>query len=64
MTDVSTTTYRNLVVTVADRIAQVTMNRPEKRNALSIEHMHELIECFDALGRNRDIAVVILRARP
>jgi enoyl-CoA hydratase/carnithine racemase len=61
MTDVMTQTYRNLVVTEADRIAVVTMNRPEKRNALSVEHMNELIDCFTAIGQNREISVVILR---
>lgn len=61
MTDVLTETYRNLVVTVTNRIAVVSMNRPEKRNALSLEHMNELIECFNAIGQNREIAVVILR---
>ncbi len=53
-------TYRHLLVAVADRIATVTMNRPEKRNALSIEHMTELTECFRTIGQNADIAVVVL----
>jgi enoyl-CoA hydratase/carnithine racemase len=61
VTDVITATYRNLVVTEANRIAVVSMNRPEKRNALSLEHMNELIDCFNAIGQNREIAVVILR---
>ena len=61
MTDVLTRTYRNLVVTEADRVSVVSMNRPEKRNALSLEHMNELIDCFQAIGENREIAVVILR---
>jgi enoyl-CoA hydratase/carnithine racemase len=37
------------------------MNRPERRNALSLEHMEELIACFTAIGRSREVAVVILR---
>jgi len=61
MTDVTAQTYRNLVVATTDGIATVTMNRPEKRNALSIEHMNELIDCFTAIGQNREISVVILR---
>jgi enoyl-CoA hydratase/carnithine racemase len=36
------------------------MNRPQKRNALSIEHMLELTECLKAIGADRDVAVVIL----
>jgi enoyl-CoA hydratase/carnithine racemase len=54
-------TYRNILLESADRIARVTMNRPEKRNALSVEHMTELIDCFQRIGDDRDVAVVILR---
>ncbi|HLZ10905.1 MAG TPA: enoyl-CoA hydratase [Chloroflexota bacterium] len=61
MTEVIARMYRNLLVTEHDRIAHVTMNRPEKRNALSVEHMNELIACFEAIGQNRHLAVVILR---
>jgi enoyl-CoA hydratase/carnithine racemase len=45
---------------VADRIATVTLNRPEKRNALSLALMRELIATLKALGARRDVAVVIL----
>ena len=44
------------------RIAYVTMNRPEKRNALSVEMMESLVEHFRAVGRDDDVAVAILRA--
>src|SRR5579859_5736346 len=54
-------TYRNILVESAEGVARVTMNRPEKRNALSVEHMNELIDCFGQIGNDRDIAVVILR---
>jgi enoyl-CoA hydratase/carnithine racemase len=57
----SSRSYRNILVSLTDRIATVTMNRPEKRNALSIEHMTELIDCFAEIGENREISVVILR---
>jgi enoyl-CoA hydratase/carnithine racemase len=43
-------------------IAFVTLNRPQRRNALSLDLMRELIERLDAIGGNRDIRVVILRA--
>lgn len=56
-----THTYRTLLVAVEESIAYVTMNRPERRNALSLEHMEELIACFKALGQSREVAVVILR---
>jgi enoyl-CoA hydratase/carnithine racemase len=54
-------TYANLLVEIDAPVATVTMNRPNKRNALSLAHMTELIDCFRELGRNREVAVVILR---
>jgi enoyl-CoA hydratase/carnithine racemase len=46
---------------VEEPVVCVTMNRPERRNALSLEHMEELIACFTAIGRCREVAVAILR---
>ena len=56
------TEYRTIVVETTDRIAYVTMNRPERRNALSLEHMNELIVALKSIGSDPDIAVVIVRA--
>lgn len=44
-----------------DGIAVLTMNRPEKRNALSLELMRELIEAFSAVGDDRAVPAAILR---
>ena len=38
--------YQHLSFEVADRLALITMNRPARRNALSLEHMEELIDAF------------------
>ena len=54
-------TYRNIIFEREGAIAVVTMDRPEKRNALSVEHMEELLDCFEAIERDRSISVVILR---
>ena len=43
-------------------IAIVTLNRPERRNALSLELMQDLIAALDEIGRNREIRAVILAA--
>src|SRR6266436_5549829 len=40
----------------------VTLNRPQRRNALSLELMLELLDCIDQLGRNREVRAVILAA--
>jgi enoyl-CoA hydratase/carnithine racemase len=54
-------TYRHILFEQDGSLAYVTMNRPEKRNALSIEHMQELTACFKAIGADRAIVVAILR---
>ncbi len=56
------TPYRFIQAETADDgIAVVTLNRPEKRNALSLDVMHELIAAFEAIGADRSSKVVILR---
>lgn len=52
--------YSSMIVQVAERIATVTMNRPEKLNAVD-ERMHEeLARIFIDLNSDPDIDVVIL----
>ncbi len=55
-------THRNILFGLDEKIATITMNRPERRNALSVEHMQELTDCLKAVGQDKDAAVVILRA--
>jgi enoyl-CoA hydratase/carnithine racemase len=55
------TAYQHIVFEQDDRLAYVTMNRPEKRNALSIAHMQELTACLRSIGTERTAAVVIIR---
>ena len=52
----------NLQIAHEGAIAIVTLNRPERRNALSLELMLELIAALDEIGRNREIRAVILAA--
>jgi enoyl-CoA hydratase/carnithine racemase len=52
---------QHLLVETAGGIAVVTLNRPEKRNALSLEVMRELIAALTEIGAERAIKVVILR---
>jgi enoyl-CoA hydratase/carnithine racemase len=53
-------TYEHIMVGADGPIARITMNRPDKRNALSLAHMQELTECFKALGETREVQVVVL----
>lgn len=54
--------YQYLLVEADAPVAVVTMNRPDRRNALSVALMEELIGCFRTLGQNREIRVIILAA--
>src|SRR5579871_3992351 len=54
--------YRYLLSTREGVIGVVTMNRPERRNALSLDLMLELIDCLSAIESNREIRAVILAA--
>jgi enoyl-CoA hydratase/carnithine racemase len=54
--------YDNLIYTTEGRTGVVTLNRPNRRNALSLELMLELIACLDEVGRNAELRAVILAA--
>jgi len=51
-----------VAVTHEGPVAVVTMNRPQRRNALSLELMQELIATLDGVGRSREIRAVVLAA--
>ncbi|MEO8371849.1 MAG: enoyl-CoA hydratase [Candidatus Solibacter sp.] len=52
----------NIDIAYEGATAVVTLNRPERRNALSLELMLELIAALDELGRNPEVRAVILAA--
>ena len=54
--------YQTILFEADGPLAFVTLNRPERRNALSLELMSELITCLKEIGSNRELRVVILRA--
>ena len=54
--------YEYLLVEADAPIAIVTMNRPDRRNALSLALMEELIDCFRALSEKQEIRAIILAA--
>ncbi len=45
--------YQNISFETEGQIAIVTLNRPQRRNALSLELMTELIGCLSEIGRDR-----------
>jgi enoyl-CoA hydratase/carnithine racemase len=54
--------YQNICLQNDGPSAIVTLNRPQRRNALSLDLMLELIDCLDAIGRDRNTRAVILAA--
>jgi enoyl-CoA hydratase/carnithine racemase len=52
----------HLTLELEGTIAVITLNRPQRRNALSLDLMQELIGCLDEVGRNREVRAVILAA--
>jgi enoyl-CoA hydratase/carnithine racemase len=55
-------TYKHIIFEADGPVARITMNRPEKRNALSLAHMQELTSCLKAIGEAREARVVVLGA--
>lgn len=54
--------YENLLFETDGQIAIVTLNRPQRRNALSLDLMTEMVACLDQIGRDSNVRVVVLRA--
>jgi enoyl-CoA hydratase/carnithine racemase len=54
--------YEHLCLATEGNIAVVTLNRPERRNALSLALMQELIHCLGGISSRRDVRTVILAA--
>jgi len=53
---------QNLLVEASPPVATVTLNRPARRNALSVELMGELAGCLDEISASREIRAVVLAA--
>lgn len=51
-----------VLVHVDAPVARLTLNRPEKRNALSLELMEELIATLRQLGADPDVRVIVVDA--
>jgi enoyl-CoA hydratase/carnithine racemase len=54
--------YESILEAREDAIAVVTLNRPKRRNALSLGLMLELIDWLDAIRRDASIRAVIVNA--
>ena len=54
--------YETLTITVADKVATVTLDRPDLRNAFNEQAIAELALAFDELGRNELVRAIVLAA--
>lgn len=53
------TDYQHVLVKTEDDTVRITMNRPQRRNALSAEHLTELRLAFTEAGRSRASGIVL-----
>jgi enoyl-CoA hydratase/carnithine racemase len=58
------THYSTLIVEIADGIATVTLNRPEKLNAFNNAMVHEFRSLWQSLRTDDAVRVIVLRAAP
>lgn len=56
-------TYETLVLTVADQIATIELNRPEAMNSITLQMCAELAEVFTETDNNPDVRVVVVTGR-
>lgn len=54
--------YQHVLEQREGNLAIVTLNRPQRRNALSLDLMLELIDCLEGIGRDKEIRAVVLAA--
>jgi enoyl-CoA hydratase/carnithine racemase len=54
--------YEGLCFETEGSVAVVTLNRPARRNALSLALMRELLDCLGRIGEDRQLRAVILAA--
>lgn len=55
--------YDTIELTSSDGVATITMNRPERRNALSPQLDEDLRAAFDVVGRDDAVRAVVLTGR-
>jgi enoyl-CoA hydratase/carnithine racemase len=54
--------FEHILVETEGPVAFITLNRPTRRNALSLELMRELLGCLSDIGSNRSVRAVVLAA--
>jgi enoyl-CoA hydratase/carnithine racemase len=57
---VAASAFRTILVTDDPPAARLTLNRPEKRNALSLELMEEVVAALGALAERPDVRAIVI----
>jgi enoyl-CoA hydratase/carnithine racemase len=60
MSSLRDTDYRNLLVRHEESAARIVLNRPEKRNALSLDLMQEMIAAVHEVSARRDARAIVI----
>jgi enoyl-CoA hydratase/carnithine racemase len=55
--------YEQIAYEVADRIATVTLDRPEQLNSFTVRMQQELVDAFDRADADDDVRVVVVTGR-
>ncbi|RLB18796.1 MAG: enoyl-CoA hydratase [Deltaproteobacteria bacterium] len=53
--------YETITYEEKERIGTITLNRPDKRNALSLELLEELSHCVQSAGKEKNVKVLIVK---
>lgn len=56
--------YQTLLFDIADRVATITLNRPEAYNSFTRDMTNEFLDVWNRVRDNDDVRVVVLRAAP
>jgi enoyl-CoA hydratase/carnithine racemase len=57
---VAASEFRTILVSEDAPAARITLSRPEKRNALSLELMEEVVAALRSLGESKEIRVIVI----
>ena len=55
--------FQEIAYEVADQVATITLDRPDRMNAFTPRMMHELIDAFDQVDADDDVRVAIVTGR-
>lgn len=54
-------TYQTINLEVSNRLATLTLNRPQAMNSMDAQMMTELADCFESLLSNREVQVLVIK---